>query len=232
MATNENGSSSLQRVLERIPLHTRMLCYGVSFLSFMLIALPWLAYRIDVYAPGWHSEIGWLRIVGVVLFVGFLGMYIFCSYVLSSRGRGPFVEFDPPREFVASGPYRWVRNPVAACLAGAILGLAIALSSTGVFLLFLLGLPLASGTVRLAADHGMLMTLGFLGTLISLERAVALGRPCGYLAPLAGGLGGLALIVGLPTTVATGPSARPRASTSTGSSTTASASRCRRCTAG
>ena len=143
MAMNENGFSSLQRVLERIPVRIRMLGYGVSFLAFVLIALPWLAYRIDVYAPGWHIEIGWLRIVGAVLFVGFLGMYIFCSYVLSSRGRGPFVEFDPPREFVASGPYRWVRNPVAACLAGSILGLAIALSSTGVFLLFLLGLPLA-----------------------------------------------------------------------------------------
>lgn len=129
-----------------------MLCYGVSFLSFMLVALPWLAYRIDEHAPGWHIEIGRLRIVGVVLFVGFLGMYIFCSYVLSSRGRGPFVEFDPPREFVASGPYRWVRNPVAACLAGAILGLAIALSSTGVFLLFLLGLPLAHMQVVLLEE--------------------------------------------------------------------------------
>ena len=143
MATNESGPSSLQRVLERIPLRIRMLCYGASFLSIMLIALPWLAYRIDVYAPRWHVEIGRWRIVGVVLFLGCLGMYIFCSYVLSSRGRGPFVEFDPPREFVASGPYRWVRNPVAACLAGALLGLAIALSSTGVSLLFLLGLPVA-----------------------------------------------------------------------------------------
>jgi hypothetical protein len=64
--------------------------------------------------------------------------------------------------------------------------------------LALLGLPLAPGTVRLAADHGLLMTLGFLGTLISLERAVALGRPWGYLAPLATGLGGLTLIAGLP----------------------------------
>lgn len=143
MPTNQSDSSSVQRILVRIPLRIRMLLYGVSFLAFVLIGLPWLAYRIDVYSPRWHLEIGWLRIMGVVLFLAFLGMYIFCSYVLSSRGRGPFVEFDPPREFVASGPYRWVRNPVAACLAGAIFGLAIALSSTGIFLMFLLGLPLA-----------------------------------------------------------------------------------------
>jgi hypothetical protein len=67
--------------------------------------------------------------------------------------------------------------------------------------LVLLGLPLAPGTVRLAGAHGLLMTLGFLGTLISLERAVALGRPWGYLGPLATGLGGLALIVGLPVVI-------------------------------
>src|SRR5690606_39238325 len=35
-----------------------------------------------------------------------------------------------------------------------------------------------------AADiHGVVMVLGFLGTLIALERAVALGRRWGYLAP-------------------------------------------------
>ncbi|OGA31487.1 MAG: hypothetical protein A3G80_13420 [Betaproteobacteria bacterium RIFCSPLOWO2_12_FULL_62_13b] len=147
-----SDSSSVQRVLERIPLQIRMLFYGVSFLAVVLIGLPWLAYRVDRYLPGWHIEIGWLRIVGVVLFLAFLGMYIVCSYVLSSRGRGPFVEFDPPREFVASGPYRWVRNPVAACLAGALLGLAIALSSTGVLLLFVLGLPLAHMQVVLLEE--------------------------------------------------------------------------------
>jgi hypothetical protein len=46
------------------------------------------------------------------------------------------------------------------------------------------------------ADHGPLMISGFLGTLISLERAVALGRRWAYAAPLLSGLGGLSLIAG------------------------------------
>ncbi len=50
----------------------------------------------------------------------------------------------------------------------------------------------------LAGSHGPLMVSGFLGTLISLERAVALGRVWGYGAPLFAGLGGLILIAGLP----------------------------------
>jgi hypothetical protein len=51
------------------------------------------------------------------------------------------------------------------------------------------GLPLA---------HGPLMVSGFLGTLIGLERAVALRERWAYLAPAASGLGGLVLIAGLP----------------------------------
>lgn len=49
-----------------------------------------------------------------------------------------------------------------------------------------------------AGGHGALMIAAFLGAVISLERAVALGRGWSYLAPLGAGLGGLALVSGLP----------------------------------
>ena len=64
--------------------------------------------------------------------------------------------------------------------------------------LVLIGTPMPSEAARLAPSHGVLMTLGFLGTLIALERAVALGRPWGYLAPLVTGAGGVALVAGAP----------------------------------
>lgn len=46
----------------------------------------------------------------------------------------------------------------------------------------------------LTAQHGVLMVSGFLGTLISLERAVAIGYRWTYLAPLVAATGGLILI--------------------------------------
>jgi hypothetical protein len=61
-----------------------------------------------------------------------------------------------------------------------------------------LGLHVPAGISSLPQAHGPLMTLGFLGTLIALERAVALGRPWGYLAPAAAGAGGLAVAAGAP----------------------------------
>jgi len=51
---------------------------------------------------------------------------------------------------------------------------------------------------RLVAWHGPLMIAGFFGTVISLERAVALADPRAYLAPLAAALGALALVAAMP----------------------------------
>ena len=59
-----------------------------------------------------------------------------------------------------------------------------------------LGWP--SPGVSLAAVHGPLMASGFFGTVISLERAVALGRSWAYGAPLASGLGALAAMLSMP----------------------------------
>ncbi|MEO8717198.1 MAG: hypothetical protein ABI423_03145 [Burkholderiales bacterium] len=69
-----------------------------------------------------------------------------------------------------------------------------------------LAFGIAGGLVRLGAAipapagaialHGALMVSGFLGTVIGLERAVALGRMWAYAAPLASGLGGLCLLAG------------------------------------
>ena len=57
-----------------------------------------------------------------------------------------------------------------------------------------LGLPLSVPAA--AAFHGALMVSGFLGTVISLERAVALGSRWAYAAPLAAGLGTLLPMIG------------------------------------
>jgi hypothetical protein len=52
--------------------------------------------------------------------------------------------------------------------------------------------------INALALHGPLMVSAFMGTVISLERAAALGRLWAYAAPLCAGLGGLLLLLGLP----------------------------------
>jgi hypothetical protein len=59
-----------------------------------------------------------------------------------------------------------------------------------------LGFALPAVAVAASALHGPLMVGGFFGVVIALERAVAIGRPWAYGAPLAAGLGTAALVHG------------------------------------
>src|SRR5699024_8149739 len=60
--------------------------------------------------------------------------------------------------------------------------------------LLLLGVWAPVSTENLPDLHGSLMVIGFLGTVIALERAVALAKPVGFLAPGLLGLGAIALL--------------------------------------
>ncbi len=59
-----------------------------------------------------------------------------------------------------------------------------------------LGWGLPPVAARSAALHGPLMICGFFGVVISLERAVAIGRPWAYAAPLLAGAGNLLALAG------------------------------------
>ena len=62
----------------------------------------------------------------------------------------------------------------------------------------LLGVWAPVQLARLVEVHGLLMTLGFVATLIALERAVALGRWYGYLSPALLGISAIALLSPAP----------------------------------
>ncbi len=59
-----------------------------------------------------------------------------------------------------------------------------------------IGIPVPEGAAAVAALHGPLLIGAFFGTVIALERAVAIGRLWAFLGPLASGCGGVALISG------------------------------------
>lgn len=82
-------------------------------------------------------------LVGAGIFAIGLAAYSACSAWLIYYGRGPHVEFDPPKHFVATGPYRWVRNPVVITLLITVLGEALFLGSLGIFVLLAVGMPIA-----------------------------------------------------------------------------------------
>ena len=62
--------------------------------------------RIGIRLPPWTITPGIIcMIIGGMLVLACVGVFI-------TRGKGTPAAFDPPREFVASGPYAYVRNPM------------------------------------------------------------------------------------------------------------------------
>ncbi len=61
-----------------------------------------------------------------------------------------------------------------------------------------LGWSMPALSVSASAVHGPLMLCGFFGVVISLERAVAIGRHWAYLGPLLAGVGAAAAMLGAP----------------------------------
>lgn len=116
----------------------------------------------------------------------------------------------PPRpSAVAGAPTRAARPPRPPAKPRPMAGRMALMVGGGIALLagldaalLQLGVAAPVTSERIASVHGMLMVLGFIGTVIALERAVALGKPWGFIAPAFMGLGGVALISPLPLSAA------------------------------
>lgn len=121
----------------------------------------WIALRALVYMAGFLSLWGWialslrrfdsqlglampqgLRPVGVVMIVLGACLALVCVGTFVTIGGGTPAPFDPPREFVARGPYKFVRNPMYISGFSLLLGLGLFETSVAIMafvvLLFLL----------------------------------------------------------------------------------------------
>jgi hypothetical protein len=83
---------------------------------------------------------------------------------------------------------------VHGALLAAAMALLVCAMSAG---LARMGLDFPGTAPALTTMHGPLMVCGFLATLISLERAVALHLAWAYLAPVCSAIGAIALVVGI-----------------------------------
>jgi protein-S-isoprenylcysteine O-methyltransferase Ste14 len=70
------------------------------------VLIPWwiLAHSHATLDPA-----AWYAVVVIVLGAA---LYFWCLWAFAIVGRGTPGPWDPPRRFVAAGPYRWVRNPM------------------------------------------------------------------------------------------------------------------------
>jgi protein-S-isoprenylcysteine O-methyltransferase Ste14 len=97
--------------------------YGTFFVGFLLVFLPArvLAWS-GITSP---SPLGSPQIAGIVVAIAGAALALSCILTFVFVGRGTPAPFDPPRELVVRGPYRFVRNPMYLGAAVALLGAAL-----------------------------------------------------------------------------------------------------------
>ncbi len=96
---------------------------AVTFATGFIFLWSWVALGVRNYDRQWGTGLpAWTGMPGIVLMGAGGILVLVCLALFIVRGRGTPAIFDPPREFVAGGPYRYARNPmyigVWALLAG------------------------------------------------------------------------------------------------------------------
>lgn len=110
--------------------------------------------RIPAHVPSWTAPIG----VVVACAGGALALQCIVAFV--TRGLGTPAPFDPPRVFVATGPYRYVRNPMYLGAAGVMFGSGLFLGSPSVLFLAMAFLGLAHLVVICYEEPALTRTFG------------------------------------------------------------------------
>jgi protein-S-isoprenylcysteine O-methyltransferase Ste14 len=110
----------------------RAAIYAAAFILLWAYAALWVR--------SYDSSLGislpnWLLIPGVVLMALGAPIALACISTFVVRGRGTPAPFDAPRQLVAAGPYRWVRNPMYLGAGMIVVGYGFYVRSVSVLLL-------------------------------------------------------------------------------------------------
>ena len=86
---------------------------SLVYLSCFVLLWSWVALWIQKYDPIVGVLLPpWVEIPGMILIMIGGSLAILCIGTFVVSGKGTAAPFDAPREFVAAGPYRFVRNPM------------------------------------------------------------------------------------------------------------------------
>jgi protein-S-isoprenylcysteine O-methyltransferase Ste14 len=104
-------------------------------LFFVLLLPGTIGFAVPIWL-GMHSgaDPGASRWLGVALQLTGTCILLWCVRDFAARGRGTLAPVDPPKELVAVGLYRWVRNPMYVGVVTALIGHALFFGSGALWL--------------------------------------------------------------------------------------------------
>ena len=112
----------------------------------------------------WDAQLGhtpeWTRLPGAILMFAGGAIVLTCLVLFVARGRGTPAPWDAPRRFVATGLYRYTRNPMYLGGFALLSGYGLYEQSPSILLLACTGLVLAHLLVVLVEEPGLRTRFG------------------------------------------------------------------------
>ena len=134
---------------------------AVIYMTGFVLLWGWLALGVRVFdqSLGVALPVG-IRILGVI-FMGLGGtLALTCAGTFVTWGRGTPAPFDAPRNFVAIGPYRFVRNPMYIGALTVLVGFGLYEHSVSILLLCLVVFTLVHLFVVVYEEPGLKARFG------------------------------------------------------------------------
>ena len=86
---------------------------SLIYVPLFIWGFRWIALESRVYDPKLNIVLpDWTVPTGMILMLIGGALVLICVTIFIIRGKGTPAVFDPPTQFVASGPYAYVRNPM------------------------------------------------------------------------------------------------------------------------
>jgi protein-S-isoprenylcysteine O-methyltransferase Ste14 len=126
------------------------------YMTGFVVVWGWLALLLRRYDPAIGLTLpDWAAAVGVAVIAAGGAVGLACGCYFALRGVGTPAPFDPPREFVAVGPYRYVRNPMYVGGLLLLAGFGLVLRSPAIVLMAAGATVLAHLFVVLVEEPGL-----------------------------------------------------------------------------
>lgn len=134
-------------------LASRTLLQIVVVWSLALVVLPTLAFLAGEWwgLTSWRSSFS--VIAGIAVLVVASGVGLWAAWVMVTDGQGTPLPLDAARHLVVTGPYHWVRNPMAVSGVAQCLGVALILGSSTAMVIPILGILLWQILIGPAEDR-------------------------------------------------------------------------------